>query len=110
MQDFDIIFRQVYDSDGYQDLHGTDLAIFCMILALGALVDLDKAPHSQEAMTYYHLARAALIIVSVLEEHSIGVIQALVRLENYSEAKMLMSFIARLRPRTAIVVSFHVPF
>ena len=50
-----------------------------MVLALGALVDLEKPAHSPEAMLYYHLGRAALSIESVLEEHSLGSIQALVR-------------------------------
>jgi hypothetical protein len=89
MQDFDIIFRQIYDSDGYQDhLHATNLAIFYMVLALGALVDLEKALHSQEAMIFYHLARAALSIDSVLEEHSIGIIQALVRVPKIIRRKV----------------------
>ena len=41
-------------------------------------MDLDKPAHSAEAMYYYHLARAALSINSILEEQTIAGIQALV--------------------------------
>lgn len=41
-------------------------------------MDLDKPAHSAEAMYYYHLARAALSIDSILEEQTITGIQALV--------------------------------
>jgi hypothetical protein len=49
-----------------------------MILAIGILMDLDRPAHSAEAMFYYHLARAALSIDSILEEQTIAGIQALV--------------------------------
>jgi hypothetical protein len=49
-----------------------------MVLAIGILLDLDKPAHSAEAMSYYHLARAALSIDSVLDVQTIAGIQALV--------------------------------
>ena len=77
--DFEGIFRQIYDQSEYYDPpRAANLAICCMVLALGALLDLDKHPKSSEAMLYYHLARASMSIESVLEEHSLVSIQALV--------------------------------
>ena len=48
-----------------------------MMLAIGALLDLDAPPYSYDANHYYQLGRAALSIDSVLEEQSITAIQAL---------------------------------
>jgi hypothetical protein len=48
-----------------------------MMLAIGALLDLDAPPHSYDANHYYQLGRAALSVDSVLEEQSITAIQAL---------------------------------
>jgi len=62
-----------------ETLTAPNLAILFMVFALGALLDLDKPAHNAEAMQYYHLARAAISIDCVLEEHSIPAIQALVR-------------------------------
>ena len=49
-----------------------------MVLALGALLDLDLPGHSPEAMQWYQVARAALSLDSVLEVQTIPGIQALV--------------------------------
>ncbi|KAJ3515761.1 hypothetical protein NLJ89_g1555 [Agrocybe chaxingu] len=81
----EMIFRHVYDTERtFEPLTAQQLAVFCMVLALGALLDLDKPAHSPEAMQYYHLGRAALSIDSVLEEQSITGIQALVGLHRDS--------------------------
>lgn len=56
------------------------LAVMCLVLAIGTLVDLEKQAHAPEAMQYYHYARASISIESVLEEQSVTGIQALVLL------------------------------
>ena len=56
------------------------LAVLCLVLGLGALLDLDKPYLSAEAMRYYQLGRAALSLDSILESQSIPAIQALVRI------------------------------
>jgi hypothetical protein len=48
-----------------------------MMLAIGALLDLDAPPHSYDANHYYQLGRAALSVDSIFEEPSIPAIQAL---------------------------------
>jgi hypothetical protein len=48
-----------------------------MMLAIGALLDLDAPAHSYDANHYYQLGRAALSVDSVFEEQSIPAIQAL---------------------------------
>ena len=48
-----------------------------MMLAIGALLDLDAPPHSYDANHYYQLGRAALSVDSIFEEQSIPAIQAL---------------------------------
>ena len=73
------IFRQIYDPEpNFEPQSSQNLGVFCLILAIGILMDLDKPAHSAEAMYYYHLARAALSINSILEEQTIAGIQALV--------------------------------
>ncbi|KAF8801279.1 hypothetical protein BYT27DRAFT_7235766 [Phlegmacium glaucopus] len=78
-QDFqETIFQHIYDPEpNFEAKSGQNIGIFCMVLAIGTLVDLDKPAHSAGAMYYYHLARAALSIDSILEEQSITGIQAL---------------------------------
>lgn len=49
-----------------------------MVLALGALLDLETPAHNPEAIHYYQLARAALALKSVLDDQTIPAIQALV--------------------------------
>jgi hypothetical protein len=72
------IFRQIYDPESnFEPQSSQNLAVFCLILAIGILMDLDKPAHSAEAMYYYHLARAALSLNSILEEQTIAGIQAL---------------------------------
>lgn len=54
------------------------LAVFCFVLGLGALLDMEKPSLSAEAMRYYQLGRAALSLDSILESQSIPAIQAVV--------------------------------
>jgi hypothetical protein len=73
------IFRYIYDPEPQLEPQSSqNIGVFCMVLAIGILLDLDKPAHSAEAMYYYHLARAALSINSILEEQTIAGIQALV--------------------------------
>ena len=79
-KDYLEIFRHVYDPDSFNEqIPAQNLGLFCLVLAIGTLVDLERPAHSPEAMAFYHLARSALSIDSVLEEQSITAIQALVR-------------------------------
>jgi len=48
-----------------------------MMLAIGALLDLDALPHSNDANNYYQLGRVALSVDSIFEEQSIPAVQAL---------------------------------
>lgn len=45
---------------------------------MGALMDLDRPPNSQEGYFYFQLGRAALAIDSIFEEQSLVALQALV--------------------------------
>ncbi|KAL0567456.1 hypothetical protein V5O48_014535, partial [Marasmius crinis-equi] len=74
-----LVFRPIYEGDSstYETVSSHNLSIIYMILAIGTLLDLDKAAHSPEALQYYHLGRAALSIDGVFEEQSIPAIQAL---------------------------------
>jgi hypothetical protein len=77
------IFDSVYDIEALADpdpIQSHRAAVVYMMLALGALLDLDLRPYSNEASQYYQLARAALAVDSVFEEQSIPAIQALARL------------------------------
>lgn len=73
-----------------------------MVLAMGALMDLELPAHSPEAMQYYQLAKAALSINSVFEEQSIPGIQALVSSLFIHHASIL------IKHETVHHVSFHV--
>ena len=50
-----------------------------MMLAIGALLDLEAPPQSYDANHYYQLGRAALSVDPIFEEQSIPAIQALAR-------------------------------
>jgi hypothetical protein len=54
------------------------LAVFFMILALGALLDLERPAHNSDATQFYRIGRTALTSETVLEEQSIPGIRALV--------------------------------
>ncbi|KAF9522689.1 fungal-specific transcription factor domain-containing protein [Crepidotus variabilis] len=88
--DLEQIYLQIYDpelsSSGPRPnvmIHSHSLAVLCMVLALGALVDLSKPKMSSESNQYFQLGRAALSLDSVLEEHSIHAIQALVLMSHF---------------------------
>lgn len=69
----------MYDPEpNFEPPSSQKICVFCMVLAIGILTDLDKPAHSAEAMYYYHLARASLAIDSILEEQTVTGIQALV--------------------------------
>ncbi|TFK91717.1 hypothetical protein K466DRAFT_541117 [Polyporus arcularius HHB13444] len=94
------IFSRVYDQRMDTDPSPMDshrLAVLCLVLGLGALLDLDKPSLSAEAMRYYQLGRAALSVDSVLESQSIPAIQALILMCHY----MFLSFVEG--PRWALM-------
>lgn len=95
--DLETIYIQLYDSqspDGDAQpsvyIHSHNLAVFCLVIALGALVDLNKPKMSPQAHEYFQLGRAALALDSVLEEHSIAAIQALVRFQDSRLTAMIV--------------------
>jgi len=59
------------------------LSILYLVLAMGLLLDLDKPPLTSESTRYYHLARAALSLDSILEHQTIPAIQALILMCHY---------------------------
>jgi len=78
-KDYLEILRHVYDPDAFNEpIPPQNLSLFCIVLAIGTLLDLERPAHSPEAMAFYHLARGAISIDSVLEEQSISGIQTLV--------------------------------
>ncbi|KAI8996354.1 fungal-specific transcription factor domain-containing protein [Trametes punicea] len=86
------VFSRVYDQRMETDPAPMDahrLAVLCLVLGLGALLDLEKPSLSTEAMRYYQLGRAALSIDSILESQSIPAIQALILMCHY----MFLSFV-----------------
>lgn len=94
-QDFqETIFRHIYDPEPHFEAQpGQNIGIFCMVLAIGTLVDLDKPAHSAGAMYYYHLARAALSIDSILEEQSVAGVQALVNGSYRSALPLVLTYL-----------------
>ena len=97
------IFRHIYDPEpNFEPQSSQNIGVFCMVLAIGILLDLDKPAHSAEAMSYYHLARAALSIDSILDVQTIAGIQALVNLLQYILAYLFIIL------KTATHVSLHV--
>ncbi|KAI0349656.1 hypothetical protein OH77DRAFT_1499462 [Trametes cingulata] len=96
----DTIFSRIYDQRMETDPAPMDahrLAVLCLVLALGALLDLEKPSLSTEAMRYYQLGRAALSVDSVLESQSIPAIQAVILMCHY----MFLSFVEG--PRWALM-------
>ncbi|KAF5328220.1 hypothetical protein D9619_013449 [Psilocybe cf. subviscida] len=97
---FDTIFSPVYEqSPDPEAPQGSahQLAVLCLVLAIGTLVDLEKHAHAPEAMQYYHYARASISIESVLEEQTVTGIQALLLMCHF----MFLSDISS--PRWAIM-------
>nr|VWO94620.1 N/A [Ganoderma boninense] len=96
----DTIFSRIYDQrmetePAPKDSHR--LAVFCLVLALGALLDLDRPTLSADASQYYQLGRAVLSLDSILESQSIPAIQALILMCHY----MFLSFVEG--PRWALM-------
>ncbi|KAF7309610.1 Fungal-trans domain-containing protein [Mycena indigotica] len=79
---YEKIFTPIYDFNG-DHVSAHSLSVLFMVMALGALVDLNMPAHSAEATELYQLGRAALAIDSVLEEPSIPGIQALLLMCHY---------------------------
>ncbi|KAA1468740.1 hypothetical protein DENSPDRAFT_834151 [Dentipellis sp. KUC8613] len=83
----DSIFLRIYDphvvTPEHDPIASHRLAVLYMILALGALLDLEKPANSYDATQYFQLGRAALALDSVFEEQSITAIQALVIMSHY---------------------------
>ncbi|GLB43428.1 putative fungal specific transcription factor [Lyophyllum shimeji] len=79
------IFRPVYEQDGVYlgSVSAHNLAVLFMVLAIGCLMDLDRPAQSPESMQYFQLSRAALALDSVLEEHTIPGIQALLLMTHF---------------------------
>ncbi|KAJ7050558.1 fungal-specific transcription factor domain-containing protein [Mycena amicta] len=82
---YETIYTPIYDPNGptYESVSSHSLSVLFMVLALGALMDLDMPARSAEATEFYQLGRAALAIDSVLEEPSIPGIQALLIMCHY---------------------------
>ena len=74
-----------------------------MMLAIGALLDLEAPPHSYDANHYYQLGRAALSVDPIFEEQSIPAIQALA-------CDLVCPVGCDLTPRTVAYVPLYVPF
>ncbi|KAF8271618.1 fungal-specific transcription factor domain-containing protein [Lactarius quietus] len=80
------IYSRVFDPDAGPDhdrIQSHRIAVVYMMLAIGALLDLDAPPHSYDASHYYQLGRAALSVDSIFEEQSIPAIQALLLMSHY---------------------------
>lgn len=70
------LIRHVYDSD-LESLCPRRLALILMILAVGTLVDLAQPAESPDSERYYHLARASLCEIPVMEETTVAAIVTL---------------------------------
>ncbi|KAI0321025.1 fungal-specific transcription factor domain-containing protein [Amylostereum chailletii] len=84
--EMEAIFIRVYEPQVSLELDTIQshrVAVIYMMLAIGALMDLERPAYSYDANHYYQLARAALAVDSVFEEQSIPAIQALVLMAHY---------------------------
>ncbi|KAG9031862.1 hypothetical protein FRB95_002135 [Tulasnella sp. JGI-2019a] len=61
------------------------LSVAFSVLALGVLVDLDRAPYDPEADRFYQLSRAALAAESCLENTTIDAVQSLILMSYYNQ-------------------------
>ncbi|KAF9499472.1 hypothetical protein BDN71DRAFT_1487170 [Pleurotus eryngii] len=96
---YERIYRPMYGAatSSEEPMSSHDLAVLCMVLALGSLLDLDKPIDVNEHSQLYQLGRAALSLDSVFEQQSIAAIQALLIMCHY----MFLSHIEG--PRWAIM-------
>ncbi|KAJ3711145.1 fungal-specific transcription factor domain-containing protein [Lentinula raphanica] len=81
------IYQPFYEPDDTtvfeEPLANHNLAVLFLIIALGALLDLEQPSHSSEAKWYYQLGKASLALEPVLDSSSLSTIQALVLLSYY---------------------------
>ncbi|KAJ3986395.1 hypothetical protein F5890DRAFT_1504313 [Lentinula detonsa] len=81
------IFQPFYEPDDTtvceDPLVSHNLAILFLVIALGALLDLEGPSHTPEAKWYYQLGKAALALEPVLDSSSLSTIQALILLSHY---------------------------
>ncbi|KAL1716515.1 fungal-specific transcription factor domain-containing protein [Schizophyllum commune] len=88
---YDAIFRPAYypppvspyDASPPPEPSAHEVAVLCMALAMGTLLDLDQQPFNSAANKWYQLGRAALSIDSVLDEPTIAATQALLIMCHY---------------------------
>ncbi|KAL0953461.1 hypothetical protein HGRIS_004693 [Hohenbuehelia grisea] len=82
---YESVFRSVYPQETAQSgsVSSHNLALLYVVLALGALLDLERPGDTTEATHYYQLGRAALSLESIFEEQSIPAIQALMVMCHY---------------------------
>lgn len=81
---YDDVFTPLFDLNQDKPVTSHALSVAFIVLGLGALVDLNRAPYDPEADRFYQLSRAALSIDSCLENTTINAIQSLVSLDALS--------------------------
>ncbi|KAG9017106.1 hypothetical protein FRB90_001710 [Tulasnella sp. 427] len=79
------VFSPIYDMAHAAPITSHALSVAFGVLALGALVDLDRAPYDPEAEKYHFLSRAALAIESCLENTTIQAIQSLILMAYFNQ-------------------------
>ncbi|KAG8884094.1 hypothetical protein FRB98_002619 [Tulasnella sp. 332] len=82
---YDDILNPLYDSTEATRVTSHALSVAFAVLALGVLVDLDRAPYDPQADRFYQLARAALSAESCLENTTISAVQALILMSYYNQ-------------------------
>ncbi len=76
------VFGPLYDLSHTKPITSHALSVAFGVLALGALVDIDRAPYDPEGAKYHLLARASLAVESCLENTTINAVQSLVGLSS----------------------------
>lgn len=79
------VFSPIYDMAHATPITSHALSVAFGVLALGVLVDLDRAPYDPEAEKYHYLSRAALAIESCLENTTIQAIQSLILMAYFNQ-------------------------
>ncbi|KAJ7665729.1 fungal-specific transcription factor domain-containing protein [Mycena rosella] len=78
------IYRPLQSEDQYPPpVTAQQMAVLYLILALGALVDLELPPYSSEADHYFDLACAAMSVRSLFESPTVVTVQTLVLMAMY---------------------------
>lgn len=83
------------------------LAMLFIVLAVGILVDLKRPSHDPSSARFFHLAKVALSLDSVLEDPSVLAIQALVRY--WTAFVCTQRSLIYIYHDTVSVVPLHVP-